>query len=173
VSTRQFEEAGFVGDLRHALSDSGARPEQLAVEITESALSAAHAASVLAALRAARIRLMIDDFGVGYSNLMRLQRLPFDVIKIDRGFVHKLSPDGGGAAMIRTMIVLAKELQLEVIAEGIEHEHQVRTLRALGVGVGQGYLLGRPQPEPALADSTPKSACRESDGHAASAAERC
>ena len=148
VSTRQFEEPGFVGDVRQALIDSGTRPEQLAVEITESALSTAHAASVLGELRAARIRLMVDDFGVGYSNLMRLQRLPFDVIKIDRCFVHELSADGGGAAMIRTMIVLARELQLEVIAEGIEHEHQAWTLRDLGVAVGQGYLLGRPQPAP-------------------------
>jgi len=173
VSTRQFEEPGFVGDVRRALIDSGVRPDQLAVEVTESALSTAQAASVLAELRAARIRLMVDDFGVGYSNLMRLQRLPFDVIKIDRCFVQELAADGSGAAMIRTMIVLAKELQLEVIAEGIEHEHQACTLRDLGVAVGQGYLLGRPQPAPALAGPPPKSACRESDGRAASAAERC
>jgi diguanylate cyclase (GGDEF)-like protein/PAS domain S-box-containing protein len=163
VSTRQFEEAGFVGDLRQALIDSGARPEQLAVEITESALSAAHAASVLGELRAARIRLMVDDFGVGYSNLMRLQRLPFDVIKIDRCFVQDLLADGSGAAMIRTMIVLAHELKLDVIAEGIEHEHQVRALRDLGVGTGQGYLLGRPQPPATL----------EAPASVAPARERC
>jgi EAL domain-containing protein (putative c-di-GMP-specific phosphodiesterase class I) len=146
VSTRQFEEPRFVADLRQALRDSGARPEQLAVEITESALSATNASRVLDELRAARIRLMIDDFGVGYSNLMRLQRLPFDVIKIDRGFVNELTADGGGVAMVRTMLVLARELKLDVIAEGIEHEHQIRVLRELGVSTGQGYHLGRPQP---------------------------
>ena len=150
VSTRQFEVPGFVADLRQALRDSGARPEQLAVEITESALSATNAGRVLGELRAARIRLMIDDFGVGYSNLMRLQRLPFDVIKIDRGFVSELTADGGGVAMVRTMVVLARELKLDVIAEGIEHEHQIRVLRELGVSTGQGYHLGRPQPVPAL-----------------------
>ena len=175
VSTRQFEEPGFVGDLRQALIDSTARPEQLAVEITESALSASRAANVLGELRAARIRLMVDDFGVGYSNLMRLQHLPFDVIKIDRCFVNDLSADGSGAAMIRTMIVLAKELKLDVIAEGIEHEHQVRALRDLGVATGQGYLLGRPRP-PAATPAEPAKSTGAATTAAASGAqtiERC
>jgi len=140
--------------------------------VPESALSASHAASVLDALRAARIRLMVDDFGVGYSNLMRLQHLPFDVIKIDRCFVNDLSADGSGAAMIRTMIVLAKELKLDVIAEGIEHEHQVRALRDLGVATGQGYLLGRPRP-PAVAPAKPIETATTAVGSGAQTIERC
>ena len=141
----------------------------------ESALSASHAANVLGALRAARIRLMVDDFGVGYSNLMRLQHLPFDVIKIDRCFVNDLSADGSGAAMIRTMIVLAQELKLDVIAEGIEHEHQVRALRDLGVATGQGYLLGRPRPPAATPAEPAKSTGAATTGAASGAQtiERC
>ena len=99
--------------------------------------------------------LFIDDFGVGYSNLMRLQSLPFDVIKIDRGFVAEIGNDGSGIAMIRTIAVLAAEIGLAVIAEGIERDDQARALRALGITVGQGYLYGRPAPLPQQVSDTP------------------
>ena len=128
------------------MSETGVAPAQLALELTESAFATPDAATVLHQLRAVGIALFIDDFGVGYSNLLRLQRLPFDVIKIDRGFVNELGSDGAGIAMIRTMAVLAAELGLEIIAEGVEQEHQARMLRELGIGMGQGYLYGRPAP---------------------------
>jgi diguanylate cyclase (GGDEF)-like protein/PAS domain S-box-containing protein len=148
VSSRQLEDPGFVAQVLRVLAASGASPSQLALELTESALDTPSAASMLHSLRDAGIALFIDDFGVGYSNLMRLQRLPFDVIKIDRGFVNELGEDGAGVAMIRTMVVLAAELGLTIIAEGIEQEHQARTLRQLGVSRGQGYLYGKPAPVP-------------------------
>jgi diguanylate cyclase (GGDEF)-like protein/PAS domain S-box-containing protein len=148
VSSRQLEDDSFVAQVLHVLAQSGASPSQLALELTESALGAPAAAAMLQSLRDAGISLFIDDFGVGYSNLMRLQSLPFDVIKIDRSFVTALDDAGASVAMIRAMVVLASELGLTVIAEGIEHEHQTRMLRELGVARGQGYLFGKPAPVP-------------------------
>ena len=148
VSSQQLEDAGFAANLRRILADTGATPAQLAIELTESTFGSADVGVMLQNLRDAGVALFIDDFGVGYSNLMRLQRLPSDVIKIDRGFVNDIGSSGGGTAMIRTMVILAAELGLKVIAEGIEQEHQARTLRELGIGMGQGYYFGRPVPVP-------------------------
>jgi len=148
VSSRQLEDEGFVAEVLRVLAESGASPSQLALELTESALGTPAAAAIVQSLRSAGILLFIDDFGVGYSNLLRLQSLPFDVIKIDRGFVNELGGDGAGVAMIRTMVVLAAELGLTIIAEGIEEEHQAQALRELGVARGQGYLYGKPAPVP-------------------------
>ena len=150
LSSRQLADPGLVANVQRILAETGAAASQLALELTESALGGANAAAVLQALRDLGIALFIDDFGVGYSNLMRLQRLPFDVIKIDRGFVDELGNGGAGIAMIRTMVVLAAELGLTVIAEGIEQEHQARMLRELGVTMGQGYFYGRPAPASTL-----------------------
>jgi len=158
VSSRQLEEEGFVAQVLRVLAETGASPCQLALELTESALGTPAAAAMLQRLRDTGIVLFIDDFGVGYSNLMRLQSLPFDVIKIDRGFVNALEDDGAGVAMIRAMVVLASELGLGVIAEGIEHERQARMLRDLGVSRGQGYFYGRPAPVPHCHERLPRAA---------------
>ena len=144
VSSLQIVDAGFAASVQQVLADSGAEASQLALELTESAFETPEAAAALRRIRAAGIALFIDDFGVGYSNLMRLQNLPFDVIKIDRGFVSGIGADGSGLAMIRTIGVLAAELGLTLIAEGIEHEFQAQALRGLGIALGQGYLYGRP-----------------------------
>jgi diguanylate cyclase (GGDEF)-like protein/PAS domain S-box-containing protein len=155
VSSRQLEDATFTATLRRILAETGAAPEQLAIELTESTFGSTDIAAVLQELRDIGIALFIDDFGVGYSNLMRLQQTPSDVIKIDRGFVNEIGSgvgkDHASTAMIRTIVILAAELGLKVIAEGIEEEHQARTLRELGVGMGQGYFYGRPAPAPAPA----------------------
>ena len=148
VSSFQIEDTGFVANVQRVLAASGAVPAQLALELTESAFGNVEAAGVLHQIRDAGIALFIDDFGVGYSNLMRLQSLPFDVLKIDRGFVSEIGKDGTGIAMIRTIAVLAAELGLAIIAEGIEHEHEARALQELGIVVGQGYLYGRPARPP-------------------------
>jgi EAL domain-containing protein (putative c-di-GMP-specific phosphodiesterase class I) len=148
VSSLQIEQAGFAANVQRILAASGAAASQLALELTESAIDSAEAAVTLNQLRAAGIALLIDDFGVGYSNLLRLQNLPFDIIKIDRGFVSEIGEDGCGMAMIRTIAVLATELGLDIIAEGIEHEYQARALQALGITMGQGYFYGRPAPPP-------------------------
>ncbi len=149
VSSRQLEDPDFAARLRHILAETGAAPAQLAIELTESTFGTTDMAGVLQELRDLGVALFIDDFGVGYSNLMRLQQMPSDVIKIDRGFVNEIGIDGAGTAMIRTIVILAAELGLKVIAEGIEQAHQADTLRALGVGMGQGYFYGRPGPVPA------------------------
>ena len=145
VSSLQVADAGFADTVSHILAESGATAAQLAIELTESAFGTAEAAATLHRIRDADIGLFIDDFGVGYSNLMRLQSLPFDVIKIDRGFVSEIGKDGTGVAMIRTIAVLAAELGLTVIAEGIEHEYQASALRGLGITLGQGYHYGKPE----------------------------
>jgi EAL domain-containing protein (putative c-di-GMP-specific phosphodiesterase class I) len=145
VSSLQVADTGFADTVSHILAESGATAAQLAIELTESAFGTAEAAATLHRIRDADIGLFIDDFGVGYSNLMRLQSLPFDVIKIDRGFVSEIGKDGTGVAMIRTIAVLAAELGLTVIAEGIEHEYQASALRGLGITLGQGYHYGKPE----------------------------
>ncbi len=151
VSSRQLEDPEFAASLRRILAETGAAPAQLAIELTESTFGTTDMACVLQELRELGVALFIDDFGVGYSNLMRLQQMPSDVIKIDRGFVNEIGSGGAGTAMIRTIVILAAELGLKVIAEGIEQAHQADTLRALGVGMGQGYFYGRPGPVPAPA----------------------
>ncbi len=148
VSSRQLEDPGFAASLRRILAETGAEPAQLAIELTESTFGTTDMAGVLQELRELGVALFIDDFGVGYSNLMRLQQMPSDVIKIDRGFVNEIGSGGAGTAMIRTIVILAAELGLKVIAEGIEQEHQADALRELGVGMGQGYFYGRPAPAP-------------------------
>ena len=148
VSSRQLEDPGFAASLRRILAETGAEPAQLAIELTESTFGTTDMAGVLQELRELGVALFIDDFGVGYSNLMRLQQMPSDVIKIDRGFVNEIGSGGAGTAVIRTIVILAAELGLKVIAEGIEQEHQADALRELGVGMGQGYFYGRPAPAP-------------------------
>src|SRR3546814_2537740 len=92
------------------------------------------------------ISAALDDFGVGYSSMIHLQRLPVDVLKIDRDFVSRLPDDSDDRAIVGLVLGLAEALDLPVTAEGIDTEQQLRCLIALGCGTGQGYLLGRPAP---------------------------
>src|SRR3546814_3404905 len=93
------------------------------------------------------ISAALDDFGVGYSSMIHLQRLPVDVLKIDRAFVSGLPDDSDDRAIVGLVLGLAEALDLSVTAEGIETEQQRRCLTELGCGTGQGYLLGRPRSE--------------------------
>jgi EAL domain-containing protein (putative c-di-GMP-specific phosphodiesterase class I) len=90
------------------------------------------------------IRLEIDDFGTGYSSLSYLQRLPFDILKIDRSFVRELSAGKGSLDIVKAILQLAHSFRLEVIAEGVETEEQLSVLRALGCNYIQGYLFSKP-----------------------------
>jgi diguanylate cyclase (GGDEF)-like protein len=136
--------------VRSALVRHGLTPWQLHLEIVESRslIDLPGVIDRLAELRQLGIRISLDDFGTGYSTLTWLQRLPVDQVKIDRTFVTPLPDDATSLAVVRGVLALANELGLDVVAEGVEDAAQLQGLRAAGCGVMQGYLLGRPIPEP-------------------------
>lgn len=128
---------------RHGLPATG-----LVLEVTEASLDAdaAPAIETLHRLREIGVRIAIDDFGTGYSGLGRLRVLPVDILKIDRLFVQEIAPGTTSAPFVQAILTLATALGLDVIAEGVETEHQERVLKALGCPRVQGYLYGRPAP---------------------------
>ncbi|MFT3731523.1 MAG: EAL domain-containing protein [Hyphomicrobium sp.] len=152
VSAQQLNNPCFVDTVRNVLKDSGLDPSLLELEITESTLMGQGNASVtiLEALKAIGPRLAVDDFGTGYSSLSYLQRLPIDKLKIDRSFVSEL--EAGGAAQIITaaIIGLARNLHLDVLAEGVENRFQVDFLTKNGCTEAQGFYFGFPVPKEAL-----------------------
>jgi len=146
LSARDMVEAGIDRAVRILLSESGFDPSNLIVEITESAMMSDIDAAVreLRSLKALGLRIAIDDFGTGYSSLAYLQRLPIDILKIDRSFVATLSEDDESVTLVNAIIRMAEALGHTTIAEGIERTTQGRILRQLGCHLGQGYLLGPP-----------------------------
>ncbi len=154
VSGRQLHHASLVDDVRAALDASGLDPRALVLEITESVLmyDAEAALRRLSSLRALGVRLAIDDFGTGYSSLSYLQRLPVDVLKIDKSFVDTVTDPSRGAPLVRAIVALADTLGIRCVAEGIESAAQRDVLRDLGCRYGQGYLFGRPAPAADVGD---------------------
>lgn len=148
ISARQLETGELPQQVIGLLKSSGLRPSLLELELTESALMANPEAvsDLLEQLRQAGVRVAVDDFGTGYSSLAYLRRLPLDILKIDRSFVQDAIDNDEDAQIIKTILALGKSLKLEVVAEGVETEHQARLLRRLGCDRGQGYLYGRPMP---------------------------
>jgi diguanylate cyclase (GGDEF)-like protein/PAS domain S-box-containing protein len=148
VSPRQVEHAGFAPVVAGVTDGTGMARETLWLEITESVLlgDVDEARDRLDRLRALGVRLALDDFGTGYSSLTYLRRFPVDAIKLDRSFVAGLDTDPGDAAIITAVVELATALGKECIAEGVEREEQLDSLRRLGCGAGQGYLFSRPLP---------------------------
>ncbi len=148
VSARQLRSPDFVDDVRAALEQSGARPDCLNLELTESMLLRDVDASVgkMRTLRKLGVRLALDDFGTGYSSLSLLRHLPLDQLKIDQSFVHGLDKPGNDSAVVQSIITLGKNLNMSVIAEGIENNAQQELLAALGCDEFQGYLHGRSMP---------------------------
>ena len=146
VSPRQLESVGYVEDVGRMLRASGVDPGRLALELTESGLipNAAESSDKLHALRALGIGLLIDDFGTGYSSLGYLQRFPVSALKIAREFVDVDASAPGGWGLAAAIIAMARTLELDVIAEGVEEVGQLERLRELGCGHAQGYLLARP-----------------------------
>jgi EAL domain-containing protein (putative c-di-GMP-specific phosphodiesterase class I) len=100
-------------------------------------------------VRALGVSLAIDDFGTGYSCLSYLPRLPFNTLKIDRSFVHEMESRAGAKAIVRSLVTLAHSLEMQVIVEGIETVQQLQVVEKLGGNEVQGFLLGRPTPDPA------------------------
>jgi diguanylate cyclase (GGDEF)-like protein/PAS domain S-box-containing protein len=146
VSARQFHDPGFVDSVRQALRASGLPPSALLLELTESILlgGSARIRAELAELREIGVRLAIDDFGTGYSSLGYLLDLPIDVLKIDKTFVTGIASSWRRHALVEGIIRLARTLELEVIAEGIESETERELLAEMGSQFGQGYLLSVP-----------------------------
>ncbi len=148
VSGRELVDAGYAEAVLALLAEVGLPPRQLVLEVTESALegSSEQAVQALTILRSFGVRVALDDFGTGYSSLSRLDRLPVDIVKIDRSFVMTLPPDVSRAPLVAAIIAMAGAMGLQVVAEGIEAGHQAQLLESLGCDEGQGYWLGRPLP---------------------------
>jgi diguanylate cyclase (GGDEF)-like protein/PAS domain S-box-containing protein len=146
VSAVQLAKSDICADVRRALAISEIDPGCLVIELTESVLMH-NTEAVLATLQELKklgVRIAIDDFGTGYSSLSYLHRFPIDIIKIDRSFVERLGGVEGGEDFAKAIITLGSTLDLEVVAEGIELEHQQRGLVELGCVAGQGYYFSKP-----------------------------
>ena len=146
LSAKQFQNPNLVEEVTQALTESGLDAASLKLEITESVVMQ-DAPATLAKLKELKdlgIRLAIDDFGTGYSSLGFLKSFPVDTLKIDRCFVRGLSGEGGDSAIVRAVVTMAKSLNMDVTAEGIETDQQRIELKALGCDRGQGYLFARP-----------------------------
>ncbi|MBE7367757.1 sensor domain-containing protein [Ramlibacter pallidus] len=148
VSVRQFRHPDFIDDVMSCIRRSGIPPDRLKLELTESLLASNIDAAVakMRNLKDMGVRLSVDDFGIGYSSLSYLKRLPIDELKIDRGFVKDILTDTNDAAIAATIIGLCRSLGLEVIAEGVETDEQRAYLARQGCHRYQGYLFCRPLP---------------------------
>ena len=148
LSARQLADDDLLPTIDDVLASTGLRASRLKLEVTESEImgNADETIDVLLELRARGVEIHIDDFGTGYSSLSYLQKLPVDAWKIDRSFVSRIGAAGEKAEIVESIIALARSLDLEVIAEGIENPQQLARLRALRCDLGQGYLLSKPLP---------------------------
>ena len=148
LSPVQFKNPDLPGIVADALRTTGLDPRRLDLEITESAWLGANQQTTnqLAKLEALGVRIVMDDFGTGFSSLSSLQAFRFDGLKIDAAFIRNVETDARASAIVRLVAALAAELGIPVTAEGIETEGQLSVIRQLGISRVQGYLLGRPQP---------------------------
>ena len=154
LSARQLTQNDVVQQVSDILEETGFAAEDLRLEITETAImhNSAEALDVLKALRSLNIGLCIDDFGIGYSSLSRLQEMPIDILKIDRSFVQNISGRGENTEIVRTIIDLADNLEMGIVAEGVETAGQLEGLRSLGCKNIQGFFFAKPMnPEDTLA----------------------
>jgi diguanylate cyclase (GGDEF)-like protein len=148
LSARSLLDVDLAGDIARALAQARVDPSQLVLEITETSLmsDARHVMSVLNRLAAMGLTLAIDDFGTGYSSLSYLKRLPVNEVKIDKSFVLNMHNDDNDAVIVRSIVDLARNLGLRVVAEGVETVEAWDTLRDIGCDLAQGYVLSRPLP---------------------------
>jgi diguanylate cyclase (GGDEF)-like protein/PAS domain S-box-containing protein len=172
ITPKQFAHPGLAAEIKEGLEQTGIDPANVDLEITETIAmgDADRSAVVFAELKALGTHLSIDDFGTGYSSLSRLQRFPVDTLKIDRAFISRMESDAETHEIVRTVVMLAHNLGLKVVAEGIETQQQVDLLKHIGCEMGQGYLFSKPvraemvqqllleQKNGALAPTTPASA---------------
>jgi EAL domain-containing protein (putative c-di-GMP-specific phosphodiesterase class I) len=152
ISGRHLSYQSLLVDVEMALDSTKLSPSSLKLEITESAAmeNAEQTIRMLSHLKSLGVQLSIDDFGTGYSSLSYLHRLPLDTLKIDRSFVNSVGENGEDSEILQTIVSLAKNLKMRVIAEGIETESQLNILKNLGCDYGQGYLMSKPLPKDAI-----------------------
>jgi diguanylate cyclase (GGDEF)-like protein/PAS domain S-box-containing protein len=146
LSPRQLQGDELIAHITEALEVSGLAPSTLVLEITEGAMMHDTEAIIakLEVLKALGVKLAVDDFGTGYSSLSYLQRFPIDVLKIDRTFIGRIDSDDNSSSLIGAILSLARIMQLEAVAEGVETEAQADMLTQLGCDLAQGYYLARP-----------------------------
>jgi len=148
VSARQFRQPDFVDQVLSALHKTGANPARLKLELTESLVldNLTEAIRKMQAIKQAGVQFSMDDFGTGHSSLSNLKKLPLDQLKIDQSFVRDIATDRDDAIIVQTIIAMAKNMGMEVIAEGVETEDQRAFLAMHDCQRFQGYLFGRPVP---------------------------
>ncbi|MCJ0826237.1 EAL domain-containing response regulator [Luteimonas sp. 50] len=153
VSASTLADPAAADHYQQIVQDHGVDPREVVLEVTESSLmaDAARGLGVLARLRLKGFGLSIDDFGTGYSSLSQLSQIPFTELKIDQGFVSGAHTDPRKRAVIEASLELARKLQLEVVAEGVETVEDWQMLAELGCGMAQGYLIAKPAPGEELA----------------------
>jgi EAL domain-containing protein (putative c-di-GMP-specific phosphodiesterase class I) len=146
ASPHEIVDGGFVACVQDALAEAGVPGDALTIELTETALMTDPSTALrhLKSLKSAGVRVALDDFGTGYSSLSYLRQFPVDQVKIDRSFVAGVSRSTEDRAVVKAIIDLGRALRLQVVAEGIESDAQLRALRRLGCDLGQGYHLYRP-----------------------------
>lgn len=148
VSPRHFRQASFVPWLTNLLSTTGADPKRLTLEVTEGLViqDVDDVVAKMKELTAIGIHFSIDDFGTGYSSLAYLKRLPIDELKIDKTFVQDAPTNADDAALVETILAVARQRNLRVVAEGVETQEQADYLNQRGTVIHQGYFFGRPEP---------------------------
>ena len=148
LSPVQFANADLARVVHEVLLQTDLSPNRLELEITESTIIAdkARTLHILRQLKTLGVTIAIDDFGTGYSSLATLRAFPFDKIKLDRSFMNEVENSQQAKAVVRAVLSLGKTLEIKVLAEGVETDHQLAILRSEGCDEAQGYLLGKPQP---------------------------
>ncbi|MDQ3819219.1 MAG: EAL domain-containing protein, partial [Acidobacteriota bacterium] len=146
LSVKQFSQPDLIERVVDILNETKIDPKYLKLEITESAVmeNVEIATDILNRLRALGPRVSMDDFGTGYSSLSHLRRFPIDTLKIDRSFVNQMTEDVENAEIVRTIVGLAQNLGMDLVAEGVETPEQVEMLKSLGCEYGQGYFFSKP-----------------------------
>ncbi len=149
VSPRQFRQPNFITQVKYILDKTQADPALLGLELTEGMVidNIVDTIDKMQGLKELGIELSIDDFGTGYSSLAYLKKMPLDILKIDQSFVRDIEKDVNDAAIVDTIISMAKHLDLKVIAEGVETKYELNFLEEKGCTIYQGYLFSKPVPE--------------------------
>jgi diguanylate cyclase (GGDEF)-like protein/PAS domain S-box-containing protein len=150
LSSKQFSQETLISTFAMILQETGVKPQSVKLEITESVVmeNIDTATDMLRQLRGLGVKLAIDDFGTGYSSLSYLHRFPIDTLKIDRSFVTRMANNTENVEIVRTIVMLAQVLGMDVVAEGVETREQLKLLRDLRCEYGQGYYFSRPSSAP-------------------------
>ncbi|HEX9997281.1 MAG TPA: EAL domain-containing protein [Abditibacterium sp.] len=151
-SSKQFSQHDMIERVKQIVGDSGVDPQILKFEITESVImeNTESASAQLIQLKAMGVQLSMDDFGTGYSSLSYLHRFPLDILKIDRSFISQMHPGSKNGEIVGTIVALARQLSIDVVAEGVETQAQLESLRHINCDCAQGFLMSKPLPPDAI-----------------------